>query len=245
MKRNIFVLFTLVIALAFAGNALAKDLEPLPAKLPNTYYSNHYDWSMDEVQKFVKQPWDKESVEKMGVGAYVLNKELWNAQRHTGDNLTSKQLYENGRNVWLPVMWQYGVGMNMKEFKKIWVDEGKWKDPNHVLLDVRMESEFDQGHIPGAVRLDTGLDYWFLPKFAPNANATYYLQCKSGAPDNGGIRGAFVRKHMIDMGYTGEIYNLTDGFRGWVELGYPIVNRHGHFTLVPGTFQKPDPYAKN
>ncbi len=138
-------------------------------------------------------------------------------------------------------MLQYGLGMNMKAFKKIWIDEGKFKDPKHFLLDIRMESEFLQGHIPGAIRLDTGLDFWYLPGLAPDPKATYYLQCKSGTPADGGIRGALVARHMRMMGYTGEIYNLTDGFRGWLELGYPVVNRHGQFKLVPGTFQKPDP----
>ena len=105
-----------------------------------------------------------------------------------------------------------------------------------------MESEFLQGHVPGAIRLDTGLDFWYLPILAPDSTATYYLQCKSGAPADGGVRGALVARHMRMMGYTGEIYNLTDGFRGWLEDGYPVINRHGQFTLVPGTFQKPDPY---
>jgi hypothetical protein len=53
-----------------------------------------------------------------------------------------------------------------------------------------------------------------------------------------------MKKHMIDMGYTGEIYNLTDGFRGWLENGYPMLNRHGHFKLIPGTFQQADPYKE-
>ena len=46
-----------------------------------------------------------------------------------GEVLTSKQLYENGKAVWMPIMLQYGLGMNVKAFKKIWIDEGKWRDP--------------------------------------------------------------------------------------------------------------------
>lgn len=148
----------------------------------------------------------------------------------------------NGKSCWLPIMLQYGCGMNTKTFKKIWIDEGKWKDPKHLLLDIRMESEYLQGHIPGAIRLDTGLDFWHLPGLAPYPDATYYLQCKGGTAADGGIRGALVARHMRIMGYTGDIFNLTDGFRGWLEQGYPIINRGGQFKMVPGTFQKPDPY---
>jgi len=45
---------------------------------------------------------------------------------------------------------------------------------------------------------------------------------------------------MIDMGYSGKIINITDGFRGWVHDGYPIANIHGLVTVVPGTFAIPE-----
>jgi len=202
------------------------------------------DWTKDQIKAFVNKPWTKEEKEKMlgeASTAYLLDKQGFPLEKVKG-NLTSKQLYMNGKAVWMPIMLQYGVGMNMKTFKKIWIDEGKWKDPKSLLLDLRMESEFLQGHIPGAIRLDTGLDFWYLPGLAPDPTATYYLQCKGGAPGDGGVRGAIVARHMRMMGYTGPIYNLTDGFRGWLEDGYPVINRHGEFKLVPGTFQKPDPY---
>jgi hypothetical protein len=46
-----------------------------------------------------------------------------------------------------------------------------------------------------------------------------------------------VKKFMLDMGYSGKIINITDGFRGWMENGFPVVNDHGLFVLLPGTFQ--------
>ncbi len=225
--------FALFLALSFASISFAGDLGAIYSK----------DWTPEQIRAFVNKPWTADEKAKMGGSdmGYILDKKSFPLEKLTGD-LTPKQLYENGKAVWMPIMMQYGIGMNMKTFKKLWIDEGKWKDPKHQLLDIRMESEFLQGHIPGAIRLDTGLDFWYLPGLAPDQKATYYLQCKSGAPADGGIRGALVARHMRMMGYTGEIYNLTDGFRGWLELGYPVINRHGQFTLVPGTFQKPDPY---
>lgn len=234
MKRYTILIFTLFMVVCFAGPSVAGDLG---AKFSG-------DWTPEQIKKFVDKPWSSSEKAKMGSPdmGYILKKKSFPLEKHMGKNLTAKQLYENGKAIWMPIMMQYGVGMNMKTFKKAWIDEGKWKDPKHVLLDLRMESEFVQGHIPGAIRLDTGLDFWYLPGLAPDQNATYYLQCKSGAPGDGGIRGALVARHMRMMGYAGEIYNLTDGFRGWLENGYPVINRHGQFTLVPGTFQKPDPY---
>jgi len=225
--------FALFMALSFASISFAGDLGAIYSK----------DWTPEQIKTFVNKPWTAEEKAKMGGSdmGYILDKKSFPLEKLTGD-LTAKQLYQNGKAVWMPIMMQYGIGMSMKTFKKLWIDEGKWKDPNHKLLDIRMESEFLQGHIPGAIRLDTGLDFWYLPGLAPDQKATYYLQCKSGAPADGGIRGALVARHMRMMGYTGEIYNLTDGFRGWLEDGYPVINRHGQFTLVPGTFQKPDPY---
>jgi rhodanese-related sulfurtransferase len=234
-------------SISFAGsdvpnyNAFGGEKVDWYSKDVGAHYSK--DWTKDQIKAFVDRPWTKEEKEKLlgeeGMG-YILDKKGFPMEKMKGD-LTSKQLYMNGKSVWMPIMLQYGLGMNMKTFKKIWIDEGKWKDPKHFLLDIRMESEFLQGHIPGAIRLDTGLDFWYLPGLAPDPKATYYLQCKSGAPADGGIRGALVARHMRMMGYTGPIYNLTDGFRGWLEEGYPVVNRHGQFKLVPGTFQKPDP----
>jgi len=255
MKNHTIFIFAIFMALAFASTSFAGSDFPnygaFGGEKVNWYTDDigakyAKDWTPKQIKQFVKRPWTKEEKEKL-LGnpdmGYILNKESFPLKKVKG-NLTSKQLYMNGKAVWMPIMLQYGLGMNMKIFKKIWLDEGKWKDPKHFLLDIRMESEFLQGHIPGAIRLDTGLDFWYLPGLAPDPSATYYIQCKSGAPADGGIRGALVARHMRMMGYTGPIYNLTDGFRGWLEDGYPVINRHGQFKLVPGTFQKPDPHLK-
>jgi len=256
MKKTAVILFTLLMTLVFAGISFAGSDFPNYGAFgaaDKDWYTNDIganyskDWTKEQIKEFVNRDWTQEEKDKLlgdpSMG-YILDKKgfaLEKIKPKKGEVLTGKQLYENGKAVWMPIMLQYGLGMNMKTFKKIWIDEGKWQDPKHLLLDIRMESEYQQGHIPGAIRLDTGLDFWYLPGFAPDPTATYYIQCKSGAPADGGIRGALVARHMRMMGYTGSIYNLTDGFRGWLELGYPVINRHGQFTLVPGTFQKPDP----
>jgi rhodanese-related sulfurtransferase len=197
------------------------------------------DWTDQQLQDFVKKPWTQEELNKMGrPPRYILNKTIH--PRATDANLTAKQLYENGENRHRALMLQYGLGINAKDFYKIWFEQEGFKDPKIKLLDLRQESEFQEARIPGSIRVDTGLAYWQLPGKAPDSTLTYYLLCKGGTPENGGSRGALVAKAMIDMGYSGKIINITDGFRGWIENGFPVYNQHGLFTLVPGSFQVPE-----
>ncbi|MEM5786686.1 MAG: rhodanese-like domain-containing protein [Syntrophobacteraceae bacterium] len=215
----LFVSFAFVGSMAWAG-----------AKEPGT------DWSEKELMEFSKKPWTQEELNKMGnKPRFILNKEI--EKRFEGSNLTPEQLYRNGQRYHRAIMFQYGVGISAKDFYKAWIEQEGYKDPKVKLLDLRMESEFAQARVPGATRLDTGLSYWQLPGKASDPTMTYYLMCKGGDPKNGGSRGAFVKKAMLQMGYTGKIYNITDGFRGYIENGYPVVNDHGMFTLIPGTFQ--------
>ncbi len=197
------------------------------------------DWTSEQVTEFVKKPWTKEDLAKMGrAPRYILDKTMH--PRATGKELTPKQLYQNGENKHRALMFQYGIGINSADFYKVWIEQEGYKNPKIKLLDLRQESEFDQARVPGAIRVDTGLAYWQLPGKAPDSTATYYLMCKGGQPDNGGSRGALFKKVMLEMGYSGTILNITDGFRGWIENGYPVMNMHGMFCLVPGSFQIPE-----
>jgi rhodanese-related sulfurtransferase len=243
MKKTFILFIAILAAAAFTGTAFAQNMHP--DSTPNTADSraSKYNWTLKQIEEWQKQPWSKQELSRMGEGEYVMKKDNV-LPRHVGNNLTPKQLYENGRSVWFPIVAQYGIGINTQDFKKLWIDQEKWKDPDTFLLDVRNEYEYNMGHIPGAIRVDPGLDYWRLATQAPKQNATYYLQCKGGTPGDAGDRGAFTKQHMIDMGYTGPIINLTDGFRGWMEAGFPVQNFHGRFTHVKGTFQSPDPYGK-
>lgn len=197
------------------------------------------DWTEKELKEFVKKPWTKDELNKMGrAPRYIVKKEI--EPRIEGKSLTPEQLYRNGQRQHRAWVLQYGIGISAKDFYKVWIEQEGWKDPSIKLLDLRQESEFAQARIPGATRVDTGLAYWQLGGKAKDPTATYYLMCKGGDPANGGSRGAMVKKFMLDMGYSGKILNITDGFRGWLEDGYPVVNDHGMFTLIPGTFQIPE-----
>jgi rhodanese-related sulfurtransferase len=234
------VIIGALMAILFAGSlALAQTPPTRYAKGGVLGAGYPLDWSSEEVTEFVKKPWTKEDLAKMGrPPRYILNKTM--TPRHMGKDLTPKQMFENGQNKFRALTFQYGIGISAKDFYKIWIEDEGYKNPKIKLLDLRQESEFQEARIPGSIRLDTGLPYWQLPGKAPDCSATYYLLCKSGTPDNGGNRGALVKKVMLEMGYSGKIENITDGFRGWIEQGFPVMNQHGMFTLVPGTFQIPE-----
>jgi len=233
IRKAGLVIVILFVTVLFAGPfALAAEKDGVLSDYPQ-------DWSDKYVTDFVKKPWTEEDLQKMGrQPRYILDKSM--TPRQTGPNLTPKQLFENGQNKFRALMFQYGIGISAKDFYKLWIEQEGYKNPKIKLLDLRQESEFQEGHVPGAIRVDTGLDYWQLPGKAPDSSADYYLMCKGGSPENGGNRGALVKKVMLEMGYSGKIINVTDGFRGWIEEGYPVMNQHGLFTLVPGTFQIPE-----
>jgi len=112
------------------------------------------------------------------------------------------------------------------EFKKI-LDSGK----DLVLLDVRTADEYNAAHIPGAVHIPRGLIEWVTPRTIEDTDIHIYTYCRTGA------RSAFAALRLTEMGYT-NVTNIYDAFKGWVEAGYSVYNRHGEFLLTDGGFEK-------
>lgn len=100
------------------------------------------------------------------------------------------------------------------EYKKITPAEAKTlMDAGSVIvLDVRTQSEFDQGHIKDAVLLP---DYEIGAKAAtvlPDKDAKILVYCRSGN------RSASAAKELIKMGYT----DVMD-FGGIIDWPYDVV----------------------
>ena len=79
----------------------------------------------------------------------------------------------------------------------------------YILLDVRTESEFDDGHIKGAINID-----YFSSTFSDEISelgleTPVLVYCKSGN------RSGKAMKIMNDLRFK-EVYNLTGGFKGWL-----------------------------
>ncbi|MEJ6748879.1 MAG: rhodanese-like domain-containing protein [Flavobacteriales bacterium] len=79
----------------------------------------------------------------------------------------------------------------------------------YILVDVRTESEFDDGHIKGAINID-----YFSSTFSDEISelgleTPVLVYCKSGN------RSGKAMKIMNDLRFK-EVYNLTGGFKGWL-----------------------------
>jgi len=84
-----------------------------------------------------------------------------------------------------------------------------------LLFDVREESEFAQGHIPGAKSLGKGIIERDIESVVPDQDREIVLYC------GGGFRSALAADNLQKMGYT-NVISMDGGFRGWKEASLPI-----------------------
>jgi rhodanese-related sulfurtransferase len=85
-----------------------------------------------------------------------------------------------------------------------------------ILVDVREESEWSRGHIPGAVHLGKGIIERDVEKAIPDKDAEIVLYC------GGGYRSALAADNLQKMGYR-NVISMDGGWRGWTESGYPVI----------------------
>ena len=83
-----------------------------------------------------------------------------------------------------------------------------------VLVDVREDNEWANGHIPGATHLGKGIIERDIEQVVPDTGAKLILYC------GGGFRSALVAENLQKMGYT-NVESMDGGWRGWVEAGLP------------------------
>jgi rhodanese-related sulfurtransferase len=81
-----------------------------------------------------------------------------------------------------------------------------------VLVDVREESEWAAGHLPGAIHLGKGIIERDIETKVPDAAAKLILYC------GGGFRSALSADNLQKMGYT-NVESMDGGWKGWVSAG--------------------------
>ncbi len=86
-----------------------------------------------------------------------------------------------------------------------------------TLVDVREESEWARGHLPGAVHLSRGIIERDIEERFPDKNTALVLYC------GGGYRSALSADNLQKMGYQ-NVSSMDGGWRGWNEAGYPTEN---------------------
>ncbi len=83
-----------------------------------------------------------------------------------------------------------------------------------VIVDVREASEWEQGHIPGAIHISKSYIEQQCEAAAPDRDAPVVLYCA------GGVRSLFAAQTLRDMGYT-DVASMSSGFQGWKSQGLP------------------------
>ena len=84
-----------------------------------------------------------------------------------------------------------------------------------LLFDVREESEFAAGHLPGATSVGKGIIERDIESIVPDCDREIVLYC------GGGFRSALAADNLQKMGYT-NVVSMDGGFRGWKEAGLNI-----------------------
>ena len=83
------------------------------------------------------------------------------------------------------------------------------------LIDVREESEFARGHLPGAVHLGKGIIERDIEEKFPDPKTELILYC------GGGFRSALAADNLQKMGYA-NVKSMDGGWRGWTDAGLPV-----------------------
>jgi len=85
-----------------------------------------------------------------------------------------------------------------------------------VLVDVREDSEYAAGHLPGAVHMGKGVIERDIETKVPDPATPLVLYC------GGGYRSALAAWNLARMGYT-NVISMDGGWRDWTGKGYPVV----------------------
>ncbi len=83
-----------------------------------------------------------------------------------------------------------------------------------LLVDVREDNEWANGHLPGAVHMGRGIIERDIETKVPETSTKMILYC------GGGYRSALVADNLQKMGYT-NVESMDGGWRGWTEEGLP------------------------
>jgi sulfur-carrier protein adenylyltransferase/sulfurtransferase len=84
-----------------------------------------------------------------------------------------------------------------------------------VVVDVREQDEWDEGHIAGAVHVPRGNLESRIERLAPDTSRPLIVYCSAGN------RSAFAAKTLADLGYE-DVVSLAGGFTDWKRNGFPV-----------------------
>jgi molybdopterin/thiamine biosynthesis adenylyltransferase/rhodanese-related sulfurtransferase len=83
-----------------------------------------------------------------------------------------------------------------------------------LVVDVREQDEWDEGHIPNAVHIPRGYLESRFERSAPDRETPIVVTCASGS------RSAFAAKTLAELGYK-HVSSHAPGYTGWKRDGFP------------------------
>jgi rhodanese-related sulfurtransferase len=86
----------------------------------------------------------------------------------------------------------------------------------YLLIDVREDREWQNGHLPEAIHLGKGVIERDIETAVTDKNTKLVLYC------GGGFRSALAGDMLQLMGYA-DVLSLAGGYTAWVNAGLPIV----------------------
>jgi sulfur-carrier protein adenylyltransferase/sulfurtransferase len=86
--------------------------------------------------------------------------------------------------------------------------------PDVTVVDVRESTEWDEGHIPGAVHVPRGHLESRIEAVAPDRERPLVLYCA------GGVRSALAARQLAELGYS-DVVSMSGGFQAWKSEGRP------------------------
>src|SRR5712691_11335561 len=84
-----------------------------------------------------------------------------------------------------------------------------------VILDVREQDEWDEGHIPGALHVPRGNLESRIEGLVPDRDQPIVVYCA------GGSRSAFAAKSLAELGYS-DVVSLVGGYTDWKRNGFEL-----------------------
>ena len=89
-------------------------------------------------------------------------------------------------------------------------------DESLLLIDVRTDLEFDQGHLPGAININLYSKSFEQQVSEYDRNRPVYVYCRTGH------RSQTAAEKLISMGFR-EVYSLEGGMMRWQRARKPVI----------------------
>lgn len=115
------------------------------------------------------------------------------------------------------VVASFYVQSQQKSYGDVTVEQAKSLIEQNIrlkIVDVRLDTEFNASHIPGAINVCACDPDNMVRQLDPNDEILVY--CRSG------LRSAAAMKFLNDNGFN-KVYNLLGGIVAWENAGYPVV----------------------